>query len=119
MSNNSQMIDTHQHLWIISEREYSWLKPEYGVIYDDFGPELIEPQLAPAGVTGTVMVQSADTYADTFYMLDVAAKRTPLLASSFKKRDIIMVSPGSSSSNSSMQSKSYFENTLTASAKPK
>jgi L-fuconolactonase len=68
------MIDTHQHLWIISEREYSWLKPEYGVIYDDFGPELIEPQLAPAGVTGTVMVQSADTYADTFYMLDVAAK---------------------------------------------
>ena len=74
MSNNSQMIDTHQHLWIISEREYSWLKPEYGVIYDDFGPELIEPQLAPAGVTGTVMVQSADTYADTFYMLDVAAK---------------------------------------------
>jgi L-fuconolactonase len=74
MSNNSQMIDTHQHLWIISEREYSWLKPEYGVIYHDFGPELIEPQLAPAGVTGTVMVQSADTYADTFYMLDVAAK---------------------------------------------
>ena len=74
MSSNSQMIDTHQHLWIISEREYSWLKPEYGVIYDDFGPELIEPQLAPAGVTGTVMVQSADTYADTFYMLDVAAK---------------------------------------------
>ena len=74
MSNNSQMIDTHQHLWIISEREYSWLKPEYGVIYDDFGPELIEPELAPAGVTGTVMVQSADTYADTFYMLDVAAK---------------------------------------------
>ena len=74
MINNSQMIDTHQHLWIISEREYSWLKPEYGVIYDDFGPELIEPQLGPAGVTGTVMVQSADTYADTFYMLDVAAK---------------------------------------------
>ena len=74
MSNNSQMIDTHQHLWIISEREYSWLKPEYGVIYDDFAPELIEPQLGPAGVTGTVMVQSADTYADTFYMLDVAAK---------------------------------------------
>ncbi len=74
MSNNSLMIDTHQHLWIISEREYSWLKPEYGVIYDDFGPELIEPQLGPAGVTGTVMVQSADTYADTFYMLDVAAK---------------------------------------------
>ena len=74
MSNNSQMIDTHQHLWIISEREYSWLKPEYGVIYDDFGPELIHPQLGPAGVTGTVMVQSADTYADTFYMLDVAAK---------------------------------------------
>lgn len=74
MSKNEEMIDTHQHLWIISEREYSWLKPEFGVIYDDFGPELIEPELAPAGVTGTVMVQSADTYADTFYMLDVAAK---------------------------------------------
>lgn len=74
MNANNQLIDTHQHLWIISEREYSWLKPEFGVIYGDFGPNLIEPELAPAGVTGTVMVQSADTYEDTFYMLDVAAK---------------------------------------------
>ena len=74
MSKSLQIIDTHQHLWIVSEREYSWLKPEFGVIYGDFGPQLIAPELILAGVTGTVMVQSADTYADTFYMLDVAAK---------------------------------------------
>lgn len=70
---NAELIDAHQHLWVISERAYSWIVPEYGPLYDDFTPERLAPEIAPAGVTGTVLVQAADTYEDTFYMLDVAA----------------------------------------------
>jgi L-fuconolactonase len=69
-----QVIDTHQHLWVISEREYDWLKPEYGVIYNDFRPEDVADDAKKAGITGTVLVQAADNYDDTFYMLSVASK---------------------------------------------
>ncbi len=70
---SKELIDTHQHLWVMSEREYSWILPAYGVLYDDFTPERLAPEIAESGVTGSVLVQSADTYEDTFYMLDVAA----------------------------------------------
>lgn len=72
MSSN-ELIDAHQHLWVISERTYSWIVSEDGPLYNDFTPERLAPQIEPAGVTGTVLVQAADTYEDTFYMLDVAA----------------------------------------------
>ena len=31
-----RVIDAHQHLWMMSERAYSWIAPEYGPLYDDF-----------------------------------------------------------------------------------
>lgn len=68
------LIDSHQHLWVMSERAYDWIEPAYGVIYDDFTPERLQPEIEPSGVTGSVLVQAADTYEDTFYMLDVANK---------------------------------------------
>lgn len=69
-----ELIDSHQHLWVMSERAYDWIEPTFGVLYDDFTPERLEPEIKPAGVTGSVLVQAADTYADTFYMLDIANK---------------------------------------------
>ena len=74
----AQLIDAHQHLWIRSERHYDWILPRHGVLYDDFGPEALAYDLTRVGVTGTVLVQAADTYEDTFYMLD-AARRTPVV----------------------------------------
>ena len=68
----AEMIDTHQHLWMMSERAYDWISPEFGPLYDDFGPDRVATEIVEAGVTGTVLVQAADTYEDTFYMLSVA-----------------------------------------------
>ena len=68
-----KLIDTHLHLWVMSEREYSWIAPECGPLYDDFKPERLEPGIADSGVTSSILVQAADTYEDTFYMLDIAA----------------------------------------------
>lgn len=68
-----ELIDSHQHLWVMSEREYSWIEPSYGPLYDDFTPERLAPEIAESGVTSSILVQAADSYEDTFYMLDVAA----------------------------------------------
>ncbi|PPL16849.1 hypothetical protein GY24_12225 [Microterricola pindariensis] len=73
------MIDAHQHLWKISERRYDWITPESGVLNADFGPEDVAADAAAAGITATVLVQAADSYEDTFYMLAVAAS-TPTVA---------------------------------------
>lgn len=69
---SDELIDTHQHLWVMSERAYDWIAPEYGPLYDDFPPERLEPDIPASGVTASILVQAADTYEDTFYMLDVA-----------------------------------------------
>jgi len=67
-----QMIDTHQHLWKPSERPYEWLSA-VPPLNADFGPEDVAADVAAAGITTTVLVQAAETYEDTFYMLSVAA----------------------------------------------
>lgn len=69
----ARMIDAHQHIWKISERRYDWITPDVGILNADYGPEDVEADSRAAGVTGTVLVQAAETYADTFYMLSVAA----------------------------------------------
>ncbi len=67
------IIDTHQHLWDLDRVAYPWLLPEFGPIARTFVPADLEPQLAAAGVTHTVLVQSANSYADTEYMFEQAA----------------------------------------------
>ena len=67
-------VDTHQHFWNLDLVEYSWLVPEFGPLYRTYGPQELEPQLKEAGIDYTVLVQSANSYADTNYMLQQADK---------------------------------------------
>lgn len=69
-----QMIDAHQHLWKPSERRYAWLDAVGAPLNADFGPEDVAADVAAAGITGTVLVQAADTYEDTFSLLSAAAQ---------------------------------------------
>ena len=62
-------IDTHQHFWDLDVVDYPWLTPAAGAIYRSFTPAELAPQLAAAGIDGTVLVQSANSYADTDSML--------------------------------------------------
>lgn len=73
------IIDTHQHLWDLDRVAYPWLVPDFGPIARSFVPADLEPQLAPAGVTHTVLIQSANSYADTEYMFE-QAERYPWVA---------------------------------------
>jgi L-fuconolactonase len=62
-------IDTHQHFWNLDEVDYPWLTPAYGPLYRTYEPPELEPQLKAAGIDRTVLVQSANSYADTDSML--------------------------------------------------
>ena len=68
------IVDSHQHFWDPESVEYPWLVPEYGPIYRTLAPSELEPQLAAAGIDRTVLVQAANSYADTDSMLAHAAR---------------------------------------------
>jgi len=68
------IVDSHQHFWDPEKVEYPWLVPEYGPIYRAFAPLELQPQLAAAGIDRTVLVQSANSFADTDSMLAQAAE---------------------------------------------
>ncbi|WP_309619549.1 amidohydrolase family protein [Salinibacterium sp.] len=74
LSQPTRMIDAHQHLWKPSERRYEWLTAAGAPLNADFAPEDVEADVSAAGITATVLVQAADTYEDTFYMLSVASR---------------------------------------------
>ena len=67
------IIDAHQHVWDLARARYDWLGPDAGVLYRSFGMDDVRPAFDTAGVTGTVLVQSADDDEDTELMFEVAA----------------------------------------------
>ena len=67
------IIDSHLHVWDRSRAEYAWLGPEIPEVNRDVFIDEVKPSLERAGVTGVVLVQSADESSDTEYMLEVAA----------------------------------------------
>jgi L-fuconolactonase len=65
-------IDAHHHFWDIESGAYDWPTPDDAAIHRTFRPEDLEPELAAAVVERTVLVQVADTLADTDAMLEAA-----------------------------------------------
>ncbi len=65
-------IDAHQHFWSVARGDYGWLTPDLAAIYRDFLPDDLSPMLEQAGISGTVLVQAAQTVAETEYMLSLA-----------------------------------------------
>ena len=68
------MIDTHQHIWQIGQHGCCWPTPDLAAIYRDFGMEDVLPLAQAAGITGSVLVQTQASDADTDYLLAVAAQ---------------------------------------------
>jgi L-fuconolactonase len=66
------MIDAHQHFWRVARADYGWLKPDLAPLYRDYGPADLEPLLTKHGIAKTILVQAAETVAETDFLLDVA-----------------------------------------------
>jgi L-fuconolactonase len=71
-------IDAHQHFWRLAERRGAWPPPSLAPIHRDFEPADLAPLLAAAGISGTLLVQSLPTLADTRWLLDIA-QATPFV----------------------------------------
>jgi L-fuconolactonase len=67
-------IDAHQHFWNPERVPLPWLRAEHAPIARAFEPAELEPQLARANVSATVLVQSACADGDTELMLEHAAR---------------------------------------------
>ncbi len=68
------VIDAHQHFWDPNRVAYPWLTPKHGPLYRAFAPADLVPEIAAAGIDGTVLVQAADSNEDTESMLAIAAE---------------------------------------------
>lgn len=64
------MIDSHFHLWQPARGDYFWMTPEMPICRDFGLPDY--RAVIPPGITGTIIVQAADTAAETDYMLRLA-----------------------------------------------
>ena len=71
----TQRIDSHQHFWRPARGDYAWLRADVPVLAPlvrDFLPEHLAPLLQAHGVERTVLVQAADSEAETDFMLELA-----------------------------------------------
>ena len=67
-----EMIDAHVHVWNFEKAEYAWLKNDTSILNRSYHIEELNGLLPKAGVTGGVLVQAANNFEDTNWMLQVA-----------------------------------------------
>jgi len=72
------IVDAHHHFWDPGTADYPWLTDELAVIRRPFGPDDLAPELAAAGVEGTVLVQTRSSQDETAEFLALAAA-TPVI----------------------------------------
>jgi len=68
---NHLILDTHHHIWQVSRGDYAWMTPDLPIARD-FMPADFAPELHRNGVTQTIVVQAADTEAETDFLLQIA-----------------------------------------------
>jgi L-fuconolactonase len=68
------IIDSHQHYWTTARKDYKFLNPQAGVLYQDYLPRDLKPLLQKFGIGGTIVVQAAATTAETDFILELAGQ---------------------------------------------
>jgi L-fuconolactonase len=66
------ILDTHQHFWKTDRGDYHWMTPEVSILARDYLPNDLRPALRTAGVVQTIIVQAAQTVAETDFILQLA-----------------------------------------------
>jgi L-fuconolactonase len=68
------IIDAHVHLWRLSRGDNAALSPAMTAIYSDREPADLKPLIDAAGVARVVVVQAAETLAETLFTVGLARK---------------------------------------------
>ena len=67
-----KLIDTHIHVWDLEKVEYGWLKGDTSILNRTYELGELEPARRAVGVTEGVLVQAANNWEDTQWMVKVA-----------------------------------------------
>jgi L-fuconolactonase len=67
-------VDAHVHLWRLARGDNAALSPAMMPIYRDLEPPDLKPRLDAAAVARVVVVQAAETLAETLFLLGLARK---------------------------------------------
>ena len=73
------LIDAHQHFWIYSPQDYSWIDDSMAALQRDFLPSDLSPELEVQGFHGTIAVQARQTLEETRWLLELADKSSSVL----------------------------------------
>lgn len=69
----NRIADTHVHIWDFSKAEYAWLKNNTTILNRSYSIDELSVERKIAGVTTGILVQAANNFEDTDWMLQVAA----------------------------------------------
>jgi L-fuconolactonase len=72
----SHLIDAHQHFWHYDPDEYGWIDDSMASLRRDFLPSDLYPEINQSGVSGTVAVQARQTIAETEWLLELATENS-------------------------------------------
>lgn len=72
-------IDAHQHYWNPARGDYHWMPEDHPVLSRKYGPDDLAAHLKAAGIEKTILVQAAQSLAETEYLLGIA-DATPSVA---------------------------------------
>jgi len=67
-----KLIDTHIHVWNLEEVAYPWLIGDTSILHRNYALEELEPARQAVGVSEGVLVQAANSWEDTEWMLRTA-----------------------------------------------
>ncbi len=70
----SPLIDAHHHVWDPAEADYPWMTDDLSVLRRRFDADDLRRLIGPAGVTGTVLVQTRSSLDETRAFLALAEK---------------------------------------------
>jgi L-fuconolactonase len=71
--NELPRIDAHHHFWRLADRVGQWPPPALASIHRNFEPADLLPALEHCGVSGTVLVQTLPSMAETDALLEIAS----------------------------------------------
>ncbi len=67
-------LDAHQHFWLYSSRDFDWIDDRMRVLKRNYLPGDLHPELAKAGMSGSVVVQARQTAEETRWLLHLAGQ---------------------------------------------
>ena len=72
-------IDAHQHFWWLGKRLYRWPDTAQAALSRDFTPDDLAAERTPAGVEGSVLIQSLNDLDETREFLELASHHDDIL----------------------------------------